>query len=287
MNTNQPTVCITFDFDAFSLWLGPALDLSSPTMMSRGEFGGRVGAPRILDFLEREGIPASFYVPGHTAESFPDVCRRILEDGHEIGHHGYLHESPVHLTLEQEREMYERGFEALDRVVGTRPTGYRSPAWDLSPNSIDLQLEFGFDYDSSMMADDFRIYRVRQGDVPHKDRGYEFGTEVDLVEFPVSWTLDDFPQMEYNITPMLPGLHGHEKTLAMWRNDFDFMCEEVPDGVFGITFHPQVIGRGSRFRILTQLVAHMQERGARFVRVDQAVSEWRAAHPFESATTAG
>jgi peptidoglycan/xylan/chitin deacetylase (PgdA/CDA1 family) len=262
------------------------MGMSSPTAMSRGEFGGRVGVPRILEFLRKQDIKASFYIPGHTVDSFPDLCKRIVDEGHEIGHHGYLHESPVNLTEAEERRVLDQGLEAIDRHVGIRPTGYRSPAWDLSDNSVDLLLEYGFTYDSSMMAQDFELYRLRQGDVPHTDRGYEFGREVDLVEFPVSWTLDDFPQMEFNLAPLLPGLHGHEKTLAMWRNDFDFMREDVPEGVFGITFHPQVIGRGARFRILENLVAHMKESGAQFSRVDEVVTNWSGANPFQSGVTA-
>jgi peptidoglycan-N-acetylglucosamine deacetylase len=276
---NGPQVCLTFDFDAQSLWLG-TFKSDSPTLLSRGEFGARVGVPRILALLEREGIEATFYIPGHTIDTYPDLCRRIVDAGHEVGHHGYLHESPVNLSPEEERAVIERGLQSIDTHLGLKPRGYRSPAWDLSPSSIDLLLEYGFEYDSSMMAQDFEPYRARRGDVPHTDRAMEFGEEVDLVEFPVSWTLDDFPQMEFNINPYLVGLSSHEKAREMWQGDFDFMRQHVPHGAFGITFHPQVIGRGVRMTLLERLIGHMKEHDARFRRVGDVVADWKAQNPL-------
>jgi peptidoglycan/xylan/chitin deacetylase (PgdA/CDA1 family) len=275
---SKPTVCLTFDFDAFSLWMG-SFGLSSPTDLSRGEFGGRVGVPRILRLLAREQIEATFYIPGHTVDSFPDVCAEIREAGHEIGHHGYLHESPVELDEQQEREVIEKGLAALQRIEVT-PAGYRSPGWDLSPNSVRLLQEYGFVYDSSMMATDYKPYWCRRNDIAHRDRGYQWGEEVELVEIPVSWTLDDFPQMEYLPSLSRPGLSGYDKTLGMWRTDFDYMLEEEPDGVFCITFHPQVIGRGGRMTILQSLITHMKASDASFRRVGDVVADWKAAHPL-------
>jgi peptidoglycan/xylan/chitin deacetylase (PgdA/CDA1 family) len=278
----MPTACLTFDFDALSAWLG-SFATTSPTALSRGEFGARVGVGRILALLEREQLPATFYIPGHTVDTFPEVCREIAARGHEIGHHGYLHESPADLEPDAERSVLERGIEAIQRCTGTRPVGYRSPGWELSPVSVELLLEYGFEYDSSMMAQDFELYRCRVGDVAATDGPYVFGREVELVEFPVSWSLDDFPQMEFVKGLPLPGLSSYEKTLSMWTTDFDYMVENVPEGVFGITFHPQVIGRGGRMRILEGLVRHIRESSdAPFRRVVDVVRDWRAAHPLDA-----
>lgn len=277
--SKNPSVCLTFDFDAVSLWLR-TFGLDSPTPLSRGEFGPRVGMPRILDLLKAEEVKATFFIPGHTIESWPDICRRIVEEGHEVGHHGYLHENPLELDRDGERQVLERGLEAMDVVLGLRPRGYRSPGWDISPHTLELLLELGFDYDSSMMAQDFELYRPRTGDVVHLDQAYEFGDEVDLVEFPVSWSLDDYPYLEHNHNPPNVGLALPEKTLKMWAGDFDYMRRAVPDGVFGLTCHPQVIGRGARVTILEGLIAHMKQCEARFLRVGDAVREWRDAHPF-------
>ena len=262
-----------------SSWLG--FGARQPSALSRGEFGARIGLPRITAFLEREGITTTFFVPGHTVDTYPELCADLAARGHEIGHHGYLHESPADLTRDVERRVLERGIESIERVVGASPVGYRSPGWELSDASVELLLELGFSYDSSMMAQDFELYRCRTGDVVSLDSAYVFGPEVDLVEFPVSWSLDDFPQMEFIDSMSLPGLSGYDKTLAMWTTDFDYMVENVPEGVFGITFHPQVIGRGGRMRILEGLVAHMRAAtDVEFRRVCDVVDEWRAAHPF-------
>ena len=196
----SPTVCLTFDFDAISVWLG-TLGVATPTYVSRGEFAANVAAPRILDLLEREDVRATWYIPGLDVDTYPDVCKRIRDAGHEIGHHGYCHEGPTSLQEAEERTVLERGLDALDRVLGVRPAGYRSPAFDLSPNSTRLLVEYGFSYDSSMMARDFELYRCRTGDVIHSDRAVEFGPEIDLVEVPVSWTLDDFPLLEFAMVP--------------------------------------------------------------------------------------
>lgn len=280
--SDGPTACLSFDFDALSVWLGPYAQ-PTPSALSRGEFGARVGLGRILALLDREQIQASFYVPGHTVDTFPEQCREIVARGHEIGHHGYLHESPADLEPAEERRVVERGLEAIERVTGERPSGYRSPGWELSPVSVELLLEYGFEYDSSMMAQDFELYRCRQGDIANVDGPYVFGPEVDLVEVPVSWSLDDYPQLEFVKGFGLPGLSGYDKTLSMWTTDFDYMVEQVPTGVFGITFHPQVIGRGGRMRILEQLIAHMKATpGASFRRVLDVVRDWRHAHPFEA-----
>jgi peptidoglycan/xylan/chitin deacetylase (PgdA/CDA1 family) len=278
--TDGHTVCLTFDFDAMSIWLAMG-GAARPSALSRGEFGARVGLGRILALLERESVPATFYVPGHTVDTYPELCRDIAERGHEIGHHGYLHESPADLDPAEERRVLERGLEAIERATGVRALGYRSPGWELSDVSVELLLEYGFEYDSSMMAQDFELYRCRQGDVASRDGAYVFGREVDLVEFPVSWSLDDYPQMEFVKSLALPGLSGYDKALGMWTTDFDYMVENIPGGVFGITFHPQVIGRGGRMRILERLIAHIEDTpGASFRRVIDTVRDWRAAHPF-------
>lgn len=273
----KPTVCLTFDFDAISVWLG-TMGLSTPTYVSRGEFAANVATPRILDLLEREGVTSTWYIPGLDVDTYPDVCKRIRDAGHEIGHHGYAHEGPTSLDAAAESEVLERGLDALDRVLGVRPAGYRSPAFDLSPNSTRLLSDFGFTYDSSMMGHDFELYRCRTGDIIHRDRAVEFGRELDLVEVPVSWTLDDFPFMEFALAPpmLMPASTDVEGLTNRWLADLDFMVEEVPHGVFTQTFHPQSIGRAGRIRILERIIRRAKEHGARFSTVNQAVGDWTA-----------
>ena len=286
--TARTTVCLTFDFDAISLWIGP-MGATSPSMISRGEFGV-VGAERILRLLAREGIPATFFVTGHTAETYPDAVRAIVAAGHEIGHHGYLHENPVGLaSKEDERRVLERGLEALDTTVGVRPVGYRSPAWDNSPHTIELLLDYGFRYESSLMGHDFVPYWCRVGDQIQEDGPYLFGREVDLVEMPVSWILDDFPHFEYlRVGQRLsPGLSAASKVEEIWRGEFDFMVRDVPGGVFTLTMHPQVIGRGHRMLMLERLIAHMRAQpGVRFTTLGDAAEAYRARSSAPAQATA-
>ncbi len=280
--TPRATVCLTFDFDAVSIWIGP-YGATSPSAISRGEFGA-VGVERILRLLEGAGIAATFFIPGHTVETYPDHARAIVAAGHEVGHHGYLHENPVALEPAQERAVLERGLTAIDRVLGLRPIGYRSPAWDNSPHTIDLLREFGFRYESSQMGDDFTPYWCRVGDVIEGDGPYRFGERVDLVEMPVSWVLDDFPHFEYVSLPprglRLPGLSAASKVEEIWRDEFDFMYRDVPGGVMTITMHPQVIGRGHRLLMLERLIAHMRDRdGVVFSRLGDAAERFRQSSP--------
>src|SRR3546814_6921928 len=123
------TVCLTFDVDALSIWVS-TFKLTSPTPLSRGEYGARVGLGRVLSVLERHAVRATFFVPAHTAASFPDEVHGIASAGHEIGAHGFVHESPVAFTRAEEIDLLARSEEVLQQVVGERPVGYRSPAWD-------------------------------------------------------------------------------------------------------------------------------------------------------------
>ncbi|MCC6790338.1 MAG: polysaccharide deacetylase [Thermomicrobiales bacterium] len=278
MAGTRATVCLTFDFDALCIWLGPR-GAESPSAISRGEFAV-VGVQRILKVLKERGIPSTFFIPGHTVETYPDAVHAILEAGHEVGHHGYLHENPCRLpSREAERAVLERGFEAFEKVAGVRPTGYRSPAWDNSPHTIGLLLEFGFRYESSLMAHDFRPYWCRVGDVPNTDGPYVFGRNVDLVEMPVSWVLDDFPHFEFiqSSGVLYPGLSAGSKVGEIWRDEFDFMLREEPGGVFNLTMHPEIIGRGHRILTLERLIDHMAQRpDVAFTTLGDAAEQFRS-----------
>ena len=259
---NDCTVCLSFDFDAIAIWL--IRGETTPTPISRGEFGARQGVPRLLDLLAEHEIPSTFFVPGHSCDTFPDLVARIAREGHEIGHHGYCHEVPASLSREEEATILERGGESIHRATGTRPRGFRSPSWDLSSNSLDLLLSAGFLYDSSLMADDFTPYLCRSGDSGDTTSPYQFGSPVDLVEIPVSWALDDYTHFEW-LARRSGGLAPGSQVEEIWREEFEFMYEKVPGGVFTLTMHPQVIGRGHRIRMLDRLIRHMKGRaGVRF-----------------------
>ena len=250
------TVCLTFDFDALSIWWSTFTQVT-PTPLSRGEFGARVGVHRILEMLDRQDVKATFFVPAHTASSFPETVRSIVKSGHEVAAHGLVHESPVALELEQERDHLRQSLRILEEVTAVRPVGYRSPAWDLSPNTISLLEEFGLVYDSSMMADDFRPFLARKHDVV-TEAGFEPGPESAVVEFPVAWELDDYPYFHFAAKPINQGLRDPAEVESIWRGEFDYCRANVPGGVFTLTTHPEIIGRGPRIDMLERLVTHMK-----------------------------
>ena len=274
-------VCLTFDFDALSLWI--ARGMTTPTPISQGEFGA-VGAERILALLASHAIPSTWFIPGHTIETYPALCTRIYAAGHEIGHHGYAHEAPVGRTRAAEEEVLVRGNEAIRRLTGAPAAGYRSPAWDLSPHSVELLLAHGFTYDSSMMANDYSPYFARRGDIITADQPARFGETTSLVELPVSWSLDDFPHFEYlwTATHLQPGLHRAEDVLANWLDDFRYLTRTLEWGVLTFTFHPQVIGRGHRMLLLERLIEELQGLGATFTRMDAVAQEIAQQHPAAS-----
>lgn len=269
MSGRRHLVSITFDFDTVALWL--ALGQTSPTPISRGEFGV-VGAERLLTLLGRRAIRSTWFIPGLTIDTYPETCRAIAAAGHEIGHHGYDHVSPARLSPDEERTQLMRGNEAVERVSGSQARGYRSPAWDLSAASVDLLLEQGFAYDSSMMGHDYLPYQARSGDRVEAGKPVAFGAPTALVELPVSWSLDDFPHFEYFRGA---GLKPAAGVFENWLGDFDWMARELPWGVFTLTCHPFVIGRGHRLLMLERLLDALAERGAVFVSALEAVEEYR------------
>jgi peptidoglycan-N-acetylglucosamine deacetylase len=283
----HPRACLTFDFDALSPWLAAATAAKAAlnySDLSRGEFAARVGVPRILALLDTHSIQSTWFVPGHTIDTYPDLCRAIHAAGHEIAHHGYLHEAPVDLSRADEEIALRRGIEACERHLGERPRGYRAPRWALSADSVELLAANGFLYDSSMMGDDFSLYRCRTGDAPYVDRGYGFGAEVDLVEVPVSWSLTDYPLFELLLHPgVLAVLAPHDAVRTTWLADFDYMCASTDRGVFTLTLHPETIGRGARMRLLEDLIVAMKDRAATFHRADALAADWRATRPFTGA----
>jgi peptidoglycan/xylan/chitin deacetylase (PgdA/CDA1 family) len=264
--------CLTFDSDTVSPWI--IRGETTPTALSRGEFGV-VGAGRILGLLERRGIRATWFIPGHTIDTYPDPCARVHAAGHEVGHHGYLHEPPATLDREREAAVLDRGIDCIRRLTGAAPLGYRSPSWDLSEHTVDLLLERGFRYDSSLMGHDDEPYRCRTGDVVRTDGRLLFGRETELWEMPISWSTDDHPHFEFvrRQGALLPGLRRTDDVLANWLDDFRYMTRETERGVLTYTMHPQVIGRGHRMLMLERLIDGLADLGARFVRMDEALEE--------------
>jgi len=273
-------VCITFDFDAMSGFI--ARGMTTPTPISRGEFGP-IAVPRILDLLQRYGIRSTWFIPGHTLESYPKQCRQVFDADHEIGHHGWTHMPPNDMTREEEEAGLVRANEQIKKLTGSYATGYRSPSWDLSPHSVELLLAHGFVYESSMMGNDYLPYRVRRGDRITLNEPAHFGAPTPLIEMPVAWTLDDFPHFEFlrTKTTLMPGLMNAASVLENWIGDFVWMQQHVDWGILTYTFHPFVIGRGHRMLVLDKLLQTLADGGARFCTMDAAARAFDQRFPFQ------
>ena len=219
----------------------------SPRDLSRGAYGPRRGLERILDLLAEREIPASFFVPAVTLTVHPGVADSIRAAGpdHEIAVHGWIHERNTALSADREDELVRRAFDRLEEAAGERPAGYRAPSWDFSPNTLGILRELDVLYDSSLMADD-RPYELVGPD----------GEATGIVELPVSWILDDWPHMN----PMSDRYAPPREVLEVWKDEFDLAYREGT--MFLLTMHPQVIGRRSRFVVLRELVAYIENRTA-------------------------
>jgi len=265
-------VCLTFDFDTMSGFI--ARGLTTPTALSRGEFGARASS-RILALLQSRGIRSTWFTPGFTIETFPRECEAVVKAGHEIAHHGWAHVPPADQSREEEEADMARASEAIVRLTGRKARGYRSPSWDLSPNTIDLLVKHGFVYDSSLMGADYWPYRARQGDIAELGQTYRFGEETALIEMPISWSLDDFPHFEFLRTPqtVLPGLQSARTVMANWLDEFRYMKKSVDWGILTYTMHPYVIGRGYRMLALEDLIDSLAREGAVFMTMEDAAQE--------------
>jgi peptidoglycan-N-acetylglucosamine deacetylase len=236
---------LSFDVDAESVVLAEdSRHAANATIMSHQAFGPTVGVPRILDLLGEYGVPATFFVPGLTADRYPATVELILATGHEVGHHSYAHRSPLVLTEDEERHDFERALRALERF-GVSPEGYRTPSWEPAWRTPALVAEYGLAYDTSLMDD---------------DRPYVLETERgDLVELPVSWWLDDWQQSAY-LPPLARNqTRSLEEVAALWCGELDAYAHY--GSLFVLTCHPFLSGRPGRLEIVRRLVEHALDRG--------------------------
>jgi peptidoglycan-N-acetylglucosamine deacetylase len=267
------------DVDAVAGWLGSYGGQDSPDDISRGVFAGEVGIPRLLKLFDRYGIKTTWFIPGHSIESFPNETRMVAEAGHEIGLHGYSHENPIAMTPQQEEEVLLRCIELIQNVSDHRPDGYVAPWWEFSCVTNELLLKHGIKYDHSLMHKDFEPYYVRVGDSwtnidyakPANEwmKPYVRGPETGLIEIPASWYLDDLPPMMF--IKAAPNSHGFVSPRHLeqtWMDQFDWVYREYDYAVFAMTIHPDVSGRPQVLlmheRIIDHINAHEGVRWATF-----------------------
>lgn len=215
--------------------------------MSWGQYGNRVGVPKILDLLKRENVPATFFVPAVAALLYPDEQRRVVAEGHEIGLHGWIHELNSVLPEAVERDLHFRAADALTTITGIRPVGMRTPSWDFSPATLKIQRELGLVYDSSLMADNDPYELL------------EAGEPTGIVELPVEWIRDDAPYFNMNRFQALRPYTPPPAVLDIFLREFEGASAE--GGLFLLTMHPHVTGYRSRMFILEGLIQAAKAKG--------------------------
>jgi peptidoglycan/xylan/chitin deacetylase (PgdA/CDA1 family) len=257
----RAAVCLTFDLDAETAWISrDPENLHRLAVMSQGAYGPKVGVPLLLDFLARNGLRATFFIPGWTAEHYPDVVAEIHRQGHEVGHHGYLHEALEGRTRNEEEEILLQGTRILEGITGQRPMGYRAPRYEISHDTVDLLRTHGFLY-ASNLQDTIWPY-LHSGGPP-------------LVELPTTWILDDGPYFAYGIRPPLyRQIYPPAAVLSTWKDEFRGM--HALGGAFTLILHPQFIGRPSRVLMLQALIDYVRTFSGVWLTHGLELARWAA-----------
>ena len=232
--------------------------------MAWGQFGNRVGVPRILALLEKHGVRATFYVPAVVALLYPDEQRQVIAAGHEIGVHGWIPELNSILPYEAERDLMFRAMDALEGASGVRPVGMRTPSWDFSPNTLRIEKEMGLSYDSSLMADEDCYELLLHGE------------PTGIVELPVEWIRDDAVYFSMHRFQSLRPYTPPEGVFDIWRRELE--AAHAAGGIFQLTMHPHVIGYRSRIWIVEELIRHAEALGSVWFASHAEVAAWAKDH---------
>jgi peptidoglycan/xylan/chitin deacetylase (PgdA/CDA1 family) len=242
-NGARVAVLLSFDVDNETV----ALRFGEPTVgsLSQAQYGARAGLQRIVTLLDAHRIPATFFIPSVSLALTPSMADVIKKSGrHEFGVHGWIHEMNSTLPDSIERRLLARAVSELTTLTGTKPTGYRAPSWNFSPNTLSILRDMGFRYESSLMADD-RPYELNQN-----------GKPTGIVEIPVEWILDDAPLFD----PRGDRYSPPRDVARVWMDEFDKAYDEGT--MLVLTMHPHISGHRSRIVALEQLIAHIESKGA-------------------------
>jgi peptidoglycan/xylan/chitin deacetylase (PgdA/CDA1 family) len=242
-------VALSFDLDGESPWIHRDAGLAErPLHMSMGAYGPKTGAPRILKVLDRYGIKAGWFIPGWIVERYPDLCREIVQRGHEVGHHGYLHEKPFFMKggVEEEEALLLKSMDIFKQILDVTPLGSRAPSADPSQHTMTLLKKHGFVYHSNLMDTDLPYC--------HKT------VHGELVELPTAWCNNDFPFFGFSaVPPVGNGIWSQEDVFEIWKEEFEGAVRRrwllQPHGT------PAVIGRPSRMRMVSRLIELILGKG--------------------------
>ncbi|ODV83113.1 hypothetical protein CANARDRAFT_9838 [[Candida] arabinofermentans NRRL YB-2248] len=288
MTKKRVLCCYGIDVDAVSGWLGSYGGEDSPADISRGLFAGHVGIPRMLKMLEKYNIKGTWFIPGHSLETFPEECKMVKEAGHEIGLHGYSHENPTDMTVEQQHAVLDKCIKLITEFSGKPPTGSAAPWWETSTDGIKMLLDKGIEYDHSMFHQDCQPYWCRSGDtwtkIDYSQKAETWmkplvkGRSTSLVEIPVNWYIDDLPPMMF----MKNSSDGYGWANArdiedIWRDHFDYFYREYDEFIFPINCHPDVSGRPHAILMHERLIEHINKHeGIEWVTMDEVNKDFRS-----------
>jgi peptidoglycan/xylan/chitin deacetylase (PgdA/CDA1 family) len=256
----------TFDIDVDVSWVFRGID--DPIALSMGRYEPRVGVPLLLNLLDEFDLKSTFFVPGWVAERNVPMIEEILKRGHDVEHHGYVHEPPRTFKSEEEEEAaLVKGMEVLKRLTGRAPRAYRSPFWEFSGNTIPLLERHGFEYTGDLMDTLLPDYHVVNG------------RTTAMMNLPGHWILDDLAHFYYHISA--------RKTILSCRQVLELYKEELDGihaygGLFTLTMHPQASGRPSRVLMLKSFIEYVKSHKDIWITSPaELVAYWRKAHPPE------
>ena len=291
--TKEILCAIGIDVDAVAGQIGSYGGGDSPSDIGRGVFSAEVGTPRMLDMLKRADLRTSWFIPGHTIETWPDIMTRVADEGHEIGLHGYTHENPVQMTPEQEADVLDKGIELIEKISGRTPTGGVAPWWEMSQATPQLLLDRGIKYDHSQMHNDFTPFWTRVGEswtlIDYGKPAHtwmkpmELGTIMPIVQIPASWYLDDLPPLMFMKT--VPNSHGWVNPRDIeewWRDQFDWVYREMDYAVFTLTIHPDISGRPQVLLMIERMIEYIcSHSGVRWHTFDEIADDFIRRQPFD------
>ncbi|KAH7251179.1 hypothetical protein BKA59DRAFT_524245 [Fusarium tricinctum] len=276
------------DVDAVAGWLGSYGGEDSPSDISRGLFAGTHGVRRMLKLFDKYNIKTTWFIPGHSLETFPEECAMVRDAGHEIGLHGYSHENPSDMTLEQQRDVLEKTHKMLTDFCGKPPRGSVAPWWETSKEGVDLMLSYGIEYDHSMSHDDCHMYWLRTNDswtkIDYTQKAETWmkplvkGKDTGLVEIPANCLP---PMMFVKNSPNSHGWVNSRDVEDLWRDHFDYFYREYADDpdeicVFPITCHPDVSGRPHVLLMHERLIEYINKHeGVEWVTMEQMCDEFK------------
>ncbi|KAL2855519.1 hypothetical protein BJY01DRAFT_3565 [Aspergillus pseudoustus] len=289
MGKKRVLISYGVDIDAVAGWLGSYGGEDSANDISRGLFAGHVGTVRLLNLFKKYNIKATWFIPGHSLETFPEECAMVRDAGHEIGLHGYSHENPTDMTIEQQKAILDKTYRMLTEFCGGKPPrGTVAPWWETSPEMMELLLDYGIEYDHSMSHHDCQMYWLRTGDkwtkIDYNQKAetwmkpLERGDETGLVEIPGNWYIDDLPPMMF--IKNAPNSHGWVNPRDIediWKDHFDYFYREYDEFIFPMTIHPDVSGRPHVLLMHERIIKHINKHeGVEWVTMEQMCDDFKS-----------